>query len=258
VPLISDRNTLVVLLRYTVSGAGPALLLLHSTAADSRQWDPQRDALAAHWTVITPDLRGYGESPLPPVAYSNAGDVLALLDHLGIEQTAMVGSSGGGWVALQVASAAPDRITSLVLLCTDADGVEPTVVVRTFAAQEAALLQAGDIEAATELNVVTLLGPEADAAASEQLRVMQNRAFRVQLAAGEDDFEEDVGVDLSRISAPTTVVAGGHDLDFFGIIARHLASELPNVELIELPWAGHLPNLERPAEVTDLIVSSIS
>jgi 3-oxoadipate enol-lactonase len=145
-----------------------------------------------------------------------------------------------------------------VLLCADADGVEPTVDVRTFAAQEGALLDAGDIEAATELNVVTLLGPEADAAAREQLRVMQDRAFRVQLAAGEDDYEEELAVDLSRIGAPTTVVAGHHDLDFFGLIARHLASELPNAELIELPWAGHLPNLERPAEITELIVKSIS
>jgi pimeloyl-ACP methyl ester carboxylesterase len=249
---------LVVLLRHTVSGAGPPLLLLHSTAADSRQWDPQRAALAAHWTVITPDLRGYGGSPLPAVAYSNTADVLALLDDLGIEQTAVVGSSGGGWVALQVASTAPDRITSLVLLCADADGVEPTADVRTFAAQEDALLQAGDIEAATELNVVTLLGPEADAAACEQLRVMQDRAFRVQLAAGEDVQEEEPAVDLSRISARTTVVAGRHDLDFFGLIARHLASALPNAELIELPWAGHLPNLERPAEITELIVRSVS
>ncbi|MDT4983578.1 MAG: 3-oxoadipate enol-lactonase, partial [Pseudonocardiales bacterium] len=96
------------------------------------------------------------------------------------------------------------------------------------------------------------------AAAGEQLRVMQDRAFRVQLAAGDDVQEEEPAVDLSRIRARTTVVAGRHDLDFFGLIARHLASALPNAELIELPWAGHLPNLERPAEITELIVRSVS
>lgn len=245
-------------LRHTVSGSGPALLLLHSTAADSRQWDPQRAALAAQRTVIAPDLRGYGESPLPAATYSNATDVLALLDHLGIERAAVVGSSGGGWVALQIAGAAPDRVTSLVLLCAGADGVEPTADVRAFWDQEGALLEAGDVEAATELNVVTLLGPDADAAAREQLRVMQDRAFRVQLAAGEDVHEEELPVELSRIIAPTTVVSGRHDLDFFGLIARHLASELPNAEHIELAWAGHLPNLERPAEISDLIVKSIA
>ncbi len=247
-----------MLLHHTLSGTGPALLLVHSTAADSRQWDPQRDALAAQWTVITPDLRGYGQSPLPAEAYSNAADILALLDHLGIEQAAVVGSSGGGSVALQVASAAPDRVTSLVLLCTAAEGVEPTVDVRAFWAQEDALLESGDIEAATELNVGTWLGPDADAAAREQLRVMQDRAFRVQLAAGDDVHEEEVAVDLSRISAPTTVVTGEHDLDFFGRIARYLATELPNAELVELPWAAHLPNLERPAEVAALIARCLS
>jgi 3-oxoadipate enol-lactonase len=258
VPLTPGRDNSVVLLRHTVSGAGPALLLLHSTAADSRQWDAQRAALAAHWTVITPDLRGYGESALLAGSYSHADDVLALLDHLGIEQTAVVGSSGGGWVALQVASAAPDLITSLVLLCAGADSVEPTADIRAFWDQEGALLDAGDIEAATELNVVTLLGPEAGAAAREQLRVMQDRIFRVQQAAGDGVHEDELAVDLSRIVAPTTVVAGGHDLDFFNHIARHLARELSNAQLIELPWAGHLPNLERPAEITELIARSIS
>jgi pimeloyl-ACP methyl ester carboxylesterase len=241
-----------------MSGAGPALLLLHSTAADSRQWDPQRPALEQHWTVITPDLRGYGESPLPTAAYSNAVDVLALLDDLAIDQAAVVGSSGGGSVALQVACSAPERVTSLVLLCAAADGVEPTAAVRTFWEQEDALLEAGDIAAATELNVATWLGPDADEATREQLRVMQDPAFRVQLAAGDDVHEDELTVDLSRIVAPTTVVAGGRDLDFFGLIARHLASELPNAQLVELSWAGHLPNLERPAEITDLIVKSIS
>jgi len=249
---------LLVLVHHTVTGSGPALLLLHSTAADSRQWDRQRDELAAGRTVITPDLRGYGKSPLPAGTYSHAGDVVELLDHLGIETTAVVGSSGGGHVALQVAALVPQRVSALVLLCAAADGVEPTADLRAFAEQEHALLEVGDIEGATELNVTTWLGPEADDVTRENLRVMQNNAFRVQLAAGEDIDEEKPAVDLSHITAPTTVVCGTHDLEFFRLVARHLVTELPNAEHIELPWAGHLPNLERPAETTALIATSTS
>lgn len=112
--------------------------------------------------------------------------------------------------------------------------------------------------AATELNVATWLGPEADDAARESLRVMQGHAFSVQLTAGADSHEHDLAVDLSHITAPATVICGSHDLDFFRVVARHLASALPHALYIELPWAGHLPNLERPAETTALITQALS
>src|SRR3954447_25088133 len=102
-----------MLLHHTVTGDGPPVLPLPSPAPDPRQWDPQRAALAADHTVVSPDLRGFGRSPFPPEPYSDAEDVLRVLDHLGIATTALVGSSGGGRVALQVASAAPERVSAL-------------------------------------------------------------------------------------------------------------------------------------------------
>lgn len=242
-----------MLLHHRVSGSGPALLLLHSTAADSGQWDAQRDALASEYTVVTPDLRGFGGSALPPEPYADAEDVLHLLDHLGIATTAVVGSSGGGHVALEVASAAPERVSALVLLCAAAPGVERTADFRDVAEREEALLRAGDVEAAIALNTSTWLGPDADDRTRERFAAMQRRAFEVQLAAGDEAEGRELGVDLARITAPATVVFGRHDLAFFGVVARHLAAGLPTAELVELPWAGHLPNLERPGETTELI-----
>jgi 3-oxoadipate enol-lactonase len=247
-----------MLLHHTVTGAGPPVLLLHSTASDSRQWDPQRAALAADHTVVTPDLRGFGRSPFPPEPYADAEDVLRLMDHLGIATTALVGSSGGGRVALQVASAAPERVSALVLLCAAAPGVERTPQLRAFAEREEALLEAGDVEAATELNVRTWLGPDAGAQARELLRTTQRQAFTVQLAIGEEPEERPVDIDLGRITAPTTVVCGLLDLDFFRSVAQHLVAGLPAAKYVELAWAGHLPNLERPDETTALIRRGIS
>ncbi len=85
---------------------------------------------------------------------------------------------------------------------------------------------------------------------------MQRRAFDVQLAA--DDLEpapEPVAleVDLRAISAPTLVVSGGRDLDHFRRVAQHLVAAIPEAQHVELPWAGHLPSMERPAAVTDLL-----
>ena len=56
---------------------------------------------------------------------------------------------------------------------------------------------------------------------------------------------------------PTTVVFGSHDIDFFADIARALAAQLPDARLVELPWAGHLPSLERPDETSALVRDAV-
>jgi len=241
-----------VLLNHSVTGSGPALLLLHSAVCDSRQWDAQR-SLADRRTLVTLDLRGYGGSPMPPEPYCDARDVLDVLHHLGIDAAAVVGSSAGGRVALQLASTAPARVPSLVLLCSSGPGVEPTSDLRAFAEQEEALLADGDVDAAVELNVRTWLGPDADDAARASVRAMQRHAFTVQLAAEDQADEQQLDIDLAAITAHTTVVSGGYDLDFFGVLARQLAAGIPGAVHVGLDWAGHLPNLERPAETTALI-----
>ncbi len=155
-----------MILHHILEGTGPAVLLLHSTAADARQWRPQIRELRGEATVVAPDLRGYGRSPLGSEPFSHAGDVVGLMDELGLDRCAVVGSSGGGAVALQVASTVPERVSALVLLCAAAEGVEPTADLRAFAQRETALLHSGDVAAATDLNVDMWLQPELDAAGS--------------------------------------------------------------------------------------------
>ena len=88
----------------------------------------------------------------------------------------MVGASYGGHVALQVATAAPERVNRLVLLCAAADLVQPTADLEDFVAQEDALLDAEDVTGATELNVRTWLGADADEATVALVREMQRNA----------------------------------------------------------------------------------
>jgi len=246
-----------MILHHVRHGTGPAVLLLHSTAMDARQWQPQIRELRCDFAVVAPDLRGYGSSPLTSERFSHVGDVLRLLDHLSLDRCAVVGSSGGGGVALQVASTVPERVSALVLLCAAADGVEPTADLRAFADRETALLQGGDVAGATDLNVTMWLQPEVDEGTRELFREMQSNAFRLQLAVGDDAHEEDVEVDLARVTCPATVVSGARDVDWFHAVADYLATELPQATRVTLPWAGHLPNLERPAETTQLIRRAI-
>ncbi len=240
-------------LAHDISGDGPPVLLLHSTAADRRMWDLQVPVLAAGHRVLRCDLRGYGDTPAPTEPWNDADDVTALLDALGIATTAVIGASGGGRVALEIAARRPERVSALTLLCTAVADFEPGPELRAFGAEEDALLEAGDVEAATELNVRTWLGPEAGEDAREKLRTMQRHAFEVQLA-GPDAAPVRVDHDLTAIVAPTRLYSGAHDLPDFGRIAADLAGRLRDARHTELAWAGHLPALERPAEISELLL----
>jgi 3-oxoadipate enol-lactonase len=245
-------------LHHLDEGSGPAVMLLHAGVADLRMWDHQAAALAADHRVVRCDLHGFGQSPMEAgSSFSDAEDVLALLDDLDVDSFALVGSSQGGGVALQVASAAPERVTGLVLLAAAAGVAEPTDAIRAVWAEENRLVEVGDVDGAVELMVATWLGPDADEAARELVRDMQRRAYDVQLAAGDDVDDRELDVDLARLTMPTTVVFGGHDLDFFGNIARELARQLPDARLVELPWAGHLPSLERPEATSNLVREAV-
>src|SRR5687768_10934531 len=99
---------------YDVTGSGPAVLLLHSTVCDRRMWDPQVPALtAAGYRVVRCDLPGHGDTPVPTGRFDEAADIAALLTDLGITRAALVGSSGGGRVALDIAARWPERVTAL-------------------------------------------------------------------------------------------------------------------------------------------------
>lgn len=240
-------------LAYDVSGTGPAVVLLHSSVCDRRMWDPQwPDLAAAGYRVVRCDFRGHGDSPVPDGPHSDAADVAGLMAHLGIERAALVGASYGGKVAIELAATRPDAVTALALLCPALPGHVPGAELRAFDEREEALFEADDLAGAVELNVETWLGPDATDAVREQVRGMQRRAFELQWTA-EGFPSPRPEVDLRRITVPCLAVSGGHDLPDFRRIAVTLADELPAARHVELPWAGHLPSLERPEEITALL-----
>ena len=244
------------MISYDTMGTGPALVLLHSTVCDRRMWDPQWPVLAeAGYRVVRCDFRGFGATPAPSAPYNDADDVLSLADELDLGPMALVGASSGGEVALEIAARRPRRVTALALVSAGMPGHEPTDELRGFWQREGELIEAGDIAGAVELNVATWLGPEADEATRERVRLMQRHAFEVQLAAPEEYEPVEVDVDLHAITAPSLVVSGARDLPDFRLIAARLAALLPGAQAVELPWAGHLPTLERPRESSGLLTA---
>ncbi|MFI5531335.1 alpha/beta fold hydrolase [Kitasatospora sp. NPDC051853] len=243
---------------HDTTGAGPAVLLLHSTVCDRRMWDGQVAALAeAGHQVVRADLRGFGESPAADRPYNDADDLVELLAGLGVERLALVGASGGGAVALEFAARFPERVGALALLCTAAAGLEPGDGLRAFWGKENELLEAGDVAGATDLNVATWLGPDAGDDARETVRQMQRHAFEVQLAAGDVEGVE-YESSPEAITAPTLLVTGAHDFPEFGRVSDRLAGLIPGARRVDLEWAGHLPAVERPEETAALLVDFLA
>lgn len=105
-------------------GSGPGLLLLHGFPETHRMWQPMAPLLAQHFTVICPDLRGYGRSGCPPsrpdhAAYAKrvmAEDMVVTMRALGFERFHVAGHDRGGRVAYRLALDHPDRVERLAVL----------------------------------------------------------------------------------------------------------------------------------------------
>jgi pimeloyl-ACP methyl ester carboxylesterase/mannose-6-phosphate isomerase-like protein (cupin superfamily) len=229
------------------AGAGPDVVLVHAGVADGRMWDSQWVEWAAHHRVTRLDLRGFGRSDLPEGAFSHAGDVLAVLDALGIERAILMGASFGGRVALDLAATEPRRVTGLVLACAGLPDHEWSEQVRAFGAREDEAIEAGDLDRAAEVNVDFWV-PTASELVRAAIREQQRTAFALQV--GRDDEEvlltDDLPSRLASVDVPALVLVGESDYADFHAIAERLAAELPNARRATVPGAGHLPSLEQP------------
>ena len=249
-------------LNYELTGDGPAVVLVHEGVCDLRMWDELAPVLAAEFAVLRYDMRGYGGSTMPPGPFSQANDLLGLLDHVGIDSAALVGVSYGGRVALDTAAVAPERVTKLLLVATGLREHEWSQVIRDFGDEEERLLDAGEIDAATELNVRLWVdgpgrGPDpVRESVRARVREMQRRAFEIQVPAYEAQPppgpEDPVEIRLSELSQPVLVVVGDADAPDFLEVADRLERELPNARKVVLEDTAHTIPLERPDEFRDL------
>ncbi|MFG3436412.1 alpha/beta fold hydrolase [Nonomuraea sp. NPDC047897] len=113
----ADVNGISLTFRAEGDAAAPPMVLLHGRTADHNDWNGVTQHFAARHHVIVPDLRGHGASGRPDgyLLPDMAGDVAALLDHLGLDRATVVGHSLGGVVACVLAVRHPDRVERLVL-----------------------------------------------------------------------------------------------------------------------------------------------
>jgi len=237
------------------AGTGPNVVLIHAGIADSRMWDPQWAGWQARFALTRLDLRGFGRSGRPTGSFSHAGDVVAVLEEAGIDRAHVVGASFGGLVALDLAAAHPERVTGLVLADPPLPGTPWSDEMRGFFAAEEEALEAGDLEAATDVNVEFWL-PSATETVRAAIREQQLNAFELQSGAQPDEslLTDDLAAKLGSLDVPTLVLTGEEDRADFRAIADRLAATLPNARRASISGAGHLPSVEQPASFDAIVL----
>ena len=245
-------------LAYEEHGQGPAVLLLHGLLMDRTMFAPQVEALASRYRLITPDLRGHGQSEHRAEEYSQwdlMEDHVALLEHLGVDRAVWGGVSQGGFQSLRAALRHPERVAALILIDTQA-GYESEERAPMFEAAAAVAAEQGWTEDLVSMAAIMMLGEHVS---DEVKRHWIDRwmaqptgdAVQVMRAVTRRD---DITDRLAEIRQPAVVIHGEEDVAIDLPLAKRLADALPNlVEFATIPGAGHSSTIERPEAVTAVI-----
>jgi 3-oxoadipate enol-lactonase len=224
------------------------VVLLHSALGDSRLWRSQIEVLRPDFEVVAPDLPGWGATPLPAEPFSFVDVVAAELPAV------LVGNSFGGAVALRTALAHQDGVERLVLIGAGLPAWDWTEEMGDYFTAEEAAIEAGDLDAATEINLEFWVAP----AHRDEVRPQQRRALELQTAHEEPEVQWPDMAPLSTLRIPTLVVVGEDDKADFLAIAQHLAEEIPDADLAIVPGAGHLVGVDQPEELNALVLEFLA
>jgi pimeloyl-ACP methyl ester carboxylesterase len=245
----------VVALHARDTGSGRPVVLLHAFPLSSAMWLAQREALASSWRLVTPDLRGFGGSPLAddePSLDAAADDVATLLDTLGLDRVVLGGLSMGGYVAMAFMRRHAERVAALVLADTKADA-DPAAA---RANRERIAVAVTDDPGSTVLIDEVLPNLLGTTTFAERPLVAGRVKALVQAAPGPavawaqramaarpDSFDT-----LGSVQVPTLVLVGAEDTISPPDDARAMADKVAGARLEILPRAGHLTALECPEE----------
>lgn len=231
-------------------GDGPVVVFSHGLLMNHAMFAPQVEALRDAYRVVTWDERGHGEAEHEGTwtYWDSANDLIAILDHLGVQAAVLAGMSQGGYLSLRAALRYPDRVRALVLLDTQA-GTEDADLIPLYRSMSKAWVEDGPNPDTLDYLADAILGPSADQDAWKDLwaSTPAHRSPQVMHPLVE---REDLSDRLSEIQVPALVIHGELDAAIALDRAEALAAGLAGAEpLVVVPGAGHAANLTHPEPV---------
>jgi 3-oxoadipate enol-lactonase len=245
---------------YEEAGSGTPVLLLHGFPFNRSMWDEQVAALTPRYRVITPDLRGHGETMVtgsPATMDEMARDVSVLMETLDISRATVGGLSMGGYVALALYKMFPLRVRALVLADTRAQADSEEARANREAQAEKALNEGmGPI---AEAMLPKFLSPETISQRPKvvaRLREMIVNTKPEGAAAAQRGMAQrsDQLPFLWRIIAPTLIVVGREDAITPVSDSERMHREIGGSRLEVIEGAGHVSNLEQPEEFNRVLI----
>ena len=249
-------------LYYEVDGAGPLLVFAHGLGGNHLSWWQQVPQFRARYTCVTFAHRGFAPSSAPPDGpdpADYAGDLAALIDHLGGRDVRIVAQSMGGWTSLDYAFAHPDRVRALVLASTAGPIARPPTLFadpgqlpawERKTGEAARALQAANIHVAAgermarEQPAAHFLYQEIDALSSVD-KVKLRQKLHDSLVQPPDT--------LRTLNVPTLWLTGDEDIVYPPFLSDILAKLMPNARAAQVREAGHSVYFERPAEFNRIV-----
>jgi pimeloyl-ACP methyl ester carboxylesterase len=261
-----DRGT-ATLAAERWPGEGQPVVLLHAGVADRRSWHKVADALQPRTSVVAYDMRGYGETTAATYGFTHLDDLRAVLDQVATGPVWLVGSSMGGELAIDAALSDPGRIAGLVLLAPAVSGAPEPMEIDPSTKRLVDLWEAaqtsGDLDEVNRIETwLWLDGPSApEGRVSGPARTLALQMNKVALT---NEIPEESGKSglaawsrLEEIAMPVTVACGDLDVPFVVSRSRELSDWLADSQHHVLPGMAHLPYLEDPAMIAELISSSL-
>ena len=244
-------------LGYTDTGLGLPVVLLHGYPFNRTLWNEQVSSLSNGYRVITPDLRGLGESESRPGAATMnrmAQDVAALLDHLEISRAVIGGLSMGGYVALAFYKQFPSRVRALILADTRAHA--DTEEGKQTRHQQAEKALAEGMAGIADAMLPKLLTPETVSKRPEVVKRVRDMMLKTKPEGAAGALlgmaeREDLTSLLSQITCPTLILVGHEDPITPVQDSEKMHREIAGSRLVVIENASHVSNLERTEQFNE-------
>lgn len=247
-------------LAYTDAGLGLPVVLLHGYPFNRTLWNEQVGALSNSYRVITPDLRGHGDSDASAGAATMnrmAQDVATLLDHLEISRAVIGGLSMGGYVALAFYKQFPSRVRALVLADTRAQA--DTEEGKQTRLQQAEKALAEGMAGIADSMLPKLLTPDTVSKRPEVVKRVRDMMLKTKpegaagalLGMAERDDQTSL---LSQVSCPTLILVGQEDQITPVKDSEKMHREIVGSRLVVIENAAHVSNLERTEQFNEELI----
>jgi 3-oxoadipate enol-lactonase len=247
-------------LSYRITGEGPPLVLLHPVGLDGNSWEGLPEIFGISYTVVAADLTGHGSSPPAPRPGrmgEYVDDVIRLLQQLDRGPATLLGVSFGGMIAQHVATTNSALVRRLVL--AGCPGHVPSDA-RSSILQRGQAAEAGGMSAVLQGTLERWFTPSFRS--TDQVRRVADRLLSNApsnfAAAWEAISEHDARPGLGTLRCPTLVVGGGRDLATSLEAKRALAAAIPQSELVVLPDAPHMMQIECSASFAEVVQRFLS